>query len=432
MYKNVDFKSYPYLEKSSLKLVEKLLKQKNLSNFVGSKVEKNITSLLRKKSIGLEKYKAKSSFLGGFYVRKFESDWSKKINCKYSISVNSATTGITVALLASDIQPGDEVITTPYTFTATVGAILGAHGVPVFCDIDKETMCIDPISLEKKISKFTKFIVVVHWGGNAGNLDKILKIAKKYNCKVIEDASHSPGHSYKNKKIGNFGIASIFSFNQPKNLMTGEGGIVCTNNQNVARKSRLIRNHGEAIIENSDTIKTMQNCVGYNYRLTEIQAAIGCEQIKFMKKLNLIRKKNFNFLIRNINHKYKHILTPQKILNSEHYAYIALFLLNTNKIKRNQFLKETNKLGVPFGSGLSRLMYNHPNLKKNICFGKNNFPWIHRKINYKLCKKELKNTEYLHKNYICLFNMGWPLNIGKMKKILNVLEIINEKYFKKK
>tara|TARA_B100001059_G_C17807793_1_gene570289 strand:+ start:631 stop:1929 length:1299 start_codon:yes stop_codon:yes gene_type:complete len=432
MYKKIDFKSYPYLEKNSIKLVSKLLKEKNLSNFVGSKVEANIKKMIKYKSIGLERYKAKSSFLGGYYVRKFESEWSKKTECKYSISVNSATTGITVALLAADIQPGDEVITTPYTFTATVGAILGANGVPVFCDIEKDTLCIDPVSLEKKISKFTKFIVVVHWGGNAGNLNEIIKIAKKYNLKIIEDASHSPGHSYKNKKIGNFGIASIFSFNQPKNLMTGEGGMVCTNNQSVARKSRLIRNHGEAIIEDNESINSMQNCVGYNYRLTEIQAAIGCEQIKSMKKLNKIRKQNFNYLIENINKKYKHILTPQKILNSEHYAYISLFLFCGKAISRNKFLEEANKLGVPFGSGISRLMYEHPNLKKNICFGKKNFPWVNRRINYKSCRKELKNTEYVKKNYVCLFNMGWPLNKNKMTKILNVISIIDERFFKKK
>jgi dTDP-4-amino-4,6-dideoxygalactose transaminase len=430
MYKKIDFKSYPYLDRSSINLVSKLLKKKTLSNFVGSKVEKNIQKLLKQKSIGLEKYNAKSSFLGGYYVRKFESEWSKKTQCKYSISVNSATTAITVALLAADIQPGDEVITTPYTFTATVGAILGANGVPIFCDIEKDTMCIDPVSLENKISRFTKFIVVVHWGGNAGNLDKIIKIAKKYKIKIIEDASHSPGHSYKNKKIGNFGVASIFSFNQPKNLMTGEGGMLCTNNQNVARKSRLIRNHGEAIIEDTDTINDMQNCVGYNYRLTEIQAAIGCGQIKAMNKLNNIRKKNYDYLIQNIEKKYKHILKPQKILNSDHYAYISIFLFCGKNITRNKFLEEANNLGIPFGTGISRLMYEHPNLRKNICFGKKNFPWVNRRINYDLCKKELKNTEYVNKNYVCLFNMGWPLNKIKMKKILNIMSILNEKYFK--
>ena len=430
MYKKIDFRSYPYLQKETINLVSKLLKQKNLSNFVGSKVETNIEKMLKQKSVGLEKYKAKSSFLGGYYVRKFESEWSKKIRCKYSISVNSATSGITVALLAADIQPGDEVITTPYTFTATVGAILGANGVPIFCDIEKDTMCIDPVSLEKKISKFTKFIVVVHWGGNAGNLKQIISIAKKYNLKVIEDASHAPGNSYKNKKIGNFGIASVFSFNQPKNLMTGEGGMICTNNQSVARKSRLIRNHGEALINRNDSTASMQNCVGYNYRLTEIQAAIGCDQIKAMKKLNNIRKENFNYLIKNINKRYKHILKPQKILNSEHYAYIGLFLFCGKNISRKRFLEETNKLGVPFSAGISRLMYNHPNLKKNICFGKKNFPWIHRRINYNLCQKELKNTECLNKKYVCLFNMGWPLNKSKMKKILKVMSAINEKHFK--
>lgn len=430
MYKKIDFKSYPYLNKRSIDLVSKLLRKKTLSNFVGSKVENNIKNLLKYKSIELEKYKVKSSFLGGHYVRKFESEWSKKIQCKYSISVNSATTGITLALLAADIQPGDEVITTPYTFTATVGAILGANGVPIFCDIETDTMCIDPTSLEKKISKFTKFIVVVHWGGNAGNLNKIIKIAKKFNLKIIEDASHSPGHSYKNKKIGNFGLASVFSFNQPKNLMTGEGGMVCTNNQNVARKLRLIRNHGEAIIEDNDSINSMQNCVGNNYRLTEIQAAIGCEQIKVMNKLNNIRKENYNYLINNIEKKYKHILKPQKILNSEHYAYICLFLFCAKKITRNQFIYEANKLGVPFGSGIPRLMYEHPNLKKNICFGKKNFPWVNRRINYNLCKKELLNTEYVNRNYVCLFNMGWPLNKIKMKKILEVMSVLNKKYFK--
>lgn len=430
MFKKFDFKSYPYLEKSSINLVSKLLRKKKLSNFVGSKIENNINKLLIKKSNNLENYKADFSFLGGYYVRKFESDWSNKINCKFSVSVNSATTAITVALLAADIQPGDEVITTAYTFTATVGAILGANGVPVFCDIDPKTMCIDPSSLEKKISKHTKFIVPVHWGGNAGELIKIMKIAKKYKLKIIEDASHAPGNSYHNKKIGNFGIASVFSFNQPKNLMTGEGGMVCTNNSIIAKKSRLIRNHGEAIISLKDTKNMMQNSVGYNYRLTEIQAAIGCEQIRFMDKLNNIRKKNYDFLTSNIIRKFSHILEPQKILNNEHYSYISIFLYKGKNISRKKFILEINKLGIPFGPGISRLMYQHPNLIKNICYGKKGFPWVHRKINYKNDRKILTNTEYVFKNYICLFNMGWPLNIKKMNIILKGLKIIDEKFFK--
>ena len=139
----------------------------------------------------------------------------------------------------------------------------------------------------------------VHWCGNAGDLDEIIGIAKDKGVPVIEDAAQAPASLYKDKFLGTHGDLGVFSFNEPKNLMTGEGGIVVTDNEELAVKARLIRNHGEAIVNENFTDKQLVNIVGYNFRLTELQAAIGIEQLKKTDKLNKIRSDNYKYLVAN-------------------------------------------------------------------------------------------------------------------------------------
>lgn len=416
--------SKPYFNLKTVNKLVGIIKKKNFSNFVGSPGEKNLKKKLILPSSKLLNLKNKFSFLGGKYVRKFESEWSTKINIKYSISVNSATSAITTALLACDINPGDEVITTPISFTASVAAIIAANGVPKFCDVCPSNFCISPESFKKAITKKTKFLLYVHWAGNAGNLKEIIKIAKDRNIFLIEDASHSPGHKYNERFLGSFGKASIFSFNQPKNLMTGEGGMICTNNKTVAKKSRLIRNHGESVVDKNFTQKEMINIIGYNFRLTEMQAAIGCDQIKDMKKLNNIRKYNYDFLKKEIEKKYSHILFPQKITNSHHYAYFIAFRY-VGKIKKNNFLKICEKNKLPLKEGIPRLLCDHPNILNHIAWGSKNFPWKSKKE-----KNTLINSRKLFREYLAFYNIGWPCDLNDMRIFINKLKAINEKYFK--
>ena len=218
--------------------------------------------------------------LGGFYVRKFEEQIQKYFNVKYAITTNSWTTGLQTMLGAIDIQPGDEVIVPTWTMCATVTTILNWFAIPIFADIDPESFNLCPKSLEKNISNKTKAIVAVDIFGNPANYTEIKRIAKKYKLKVISDSAQSPGAVYKGSKTGTLSDIGGFSLNCHKHIHTGEGGIIVTNNKILAERSRLIRNHGEAHI----TDKNLSNIVGSNFRLTELQAAIGIQQLKKIKQ----------------------------------------------------------------------------------------------------------------------------------------------------
>jgi dTDP-4-amino-4,6-dideoxygalactose transaminase len=219
------------------------------------------------------------SFLGGEKVREFEEAWAQKYGFKHAICVNSWTSGLIIAIGAAGIKPGDEVICTPYSMSASATCAMFYGGIPVFADVDPETFCLNPTSIEKRVSKRTKAIVVVHLFGHPADMDAIMAIAEPRNIKVIEDAAQAPGVFYKGKPVGSIGDIGGFSLNFHKHIHTGEGGMLVTNDDKLAQRCRLIRNHGENVIE-TEHIEDLVNVIGGNYRLTELQAAIGIEQLK--------------------------------------------------------------------------------------------------------------------------------------------------------
>jgi perosamine synthetase len=218
-------------------------------------------------------------FLGGPLVKEFEANWAKQYGFKHAISVNSWTSGLIIALGSVGIEPGDEVICSSYTMSASASCCFYYGAIPVFADVDSVTYCIDPKSFEKSISPRTKAIIVVHLFGGIANMDEILRIASKHNIKVIEDAAQAPGIKYHGKPVGALGDIGGFSLNYHKHIHTGEGGMLATNNDEIAEMARAIRNHGENIIESKGS-DNFSNLVGGNFRLTEIQAAIGIQQLK--------------------------------------------------------------------------------------------------------------------------------------------------------
>lgn len=234
-------------------------------------------------------------FLGGPTVRKFEDDWSAKLGIQHSITVNSNTSGLFTAMGAIGIQPGDEVIVSPYTMSASAIAPLIYGGIPVFADIDPVTFCMDPKSIETKITARTKAILVVHIFGHPAEMDAIMEIAKKHNLYVVEDCAQAPLGKYKGKYVGTIGDLGIFSLNYHKHIHTGEGGIITTNNALFADRCQMIRNHGENVTAPRN-IKDLTNLIGYNYRMTEIECAIGIEQLKKLPSLLQQRLDNVAFL----------------------------------------------------------------------------------------------------------------------------------------
>ena len=219
------------------------------------------------------------SFRGGPEVQALEEEWSDFYNVKNSISVNSATSGLYAAVAALGIGYGDEVIVSPFTMTACAIAPLIYGAIPVFADVEMETGCLAPDSIEKQITKKTKAILVVHQFGFIANMDQIMALAKKYKLRVIEDCAQAHGATYKGKQVGTIGNIGVFSLNVNKTIQSGEGGICITNDDDLAYRLQLIRNHGEAVVGPAD-YPDITNIIGFNYRMTELQAAIAREQLK--------------------------------------------------------------------------------------------------------------------------------------------------------
>lgn len=215
---------------------------------------------------------------------ELEKKFAGMLGAKYALAVANCTAALHLAVLAAGIGPGDEVIVPSLTFVATVNCIRYAGGTPVFCDITaKDNLCIDPDEIEKLITNKTKAVIVMHYGGFACDLDRIIEICKKHSLQLIEDACHGPMSEYKGKKLGTFGIAGCFSFFSNKNISTGEGGIIVTNDEDVYEKIKLLRSHGMTTMsyERSTGHSTSYDVIGlgYNYRYNDILAGIALVQL---------------------------------------------------------------------------------------------------------------------------------------------------------
>lgn len=219
-------------------------------------------------------------FIGGKEVEEFEKEMAEFCGVKHAIGLNSGTDALLLSLKAVGVIPGDEVITTPFTFIATAGAIANCGAKPVFVDINPETFNIDHSKIEEKITERTKAILPVHLFGQIADMDEIISVAKKHNLFVIEDAAQAIGAEYKGKKAGTIGDLGCFSFFPSKNLGAyGDGGMVVTNNEELANKIRLLKNHGSSPKE-----KYLNLLIGTNSRLDALQAAILRVKLKYLSK----------------------------------------------------------------------------------------------------------------------------------------------------
>lgn len=274
----------------------------------------------------------------GRRVEEFEEAFAAYIGTKYAVAVNSGTAALHLALLAHGIGEGDEVITTPFSFIATGNAILFTGAKPVFVDIDEKTFNIDPDGIEEKITPRTKAILPVHLYGQPCAMDKIMEIAEKHNLAVVEDACQAHGAEYKGRKVGSFGTG-CFSFYPTKNMITGEGGMVTTDNKEIAERVRLLRNHGQKE-------RYFHVMLGYNLRMTDIAAAIGICQLKKLDDFNARRISNAQKLtegLRNI----KGIITPYASPEVKHvFHQYTVRVTGESVISRETLRQELNKLGI--------------------------------------------------------------------------------------
>jgi len=314
------------------------------------------------------------SFLGGPEVRKLEDAWSKYYYVNHSVSVNSATSGLYMAIGALGLGYGDEVIVSPYTMSACAVAPLVYGAIPVFADVEIETGCLAPDSIESLITPRTKGILVVHQFGIPADMDRIMGIARKYDLKIIEDCAQAHGAKYKGKHVGTIGDIGVFSLNVNKTIQTGEGGVCLTNNDELAYRLQLIRNHGEAVVGPAG-YKNITNIAGFNYRMTELQAAIAAEQLKKMdyfneKRLELVQ--NLSAGVRGID-----FLVPpsgREGCYSTYYIYPLRFLPEVAGVKRDDFVSVVNAEGIMFYQGYVKPLYLQPIYQNQTLF-KSGYPF---------------------------------------------------------
>jgi len=269
-------------------------------------------------------------FYGGPTVKRFEKAWARAFGVDYAITLNSNTSGLIAAMGAIEVGPGDEVIVSPYSMTISASAPMFYGAVPVFADIDEDIFCMSPKSIRERITARTKAIIVVHIFGHPADMDEIMQIAKEHNLSVIEDCAQVPMAKYKGKFVGLIGDLGVFSLNYHKHIHTGEGGVVVTNNAKLAERIQLIRNHAEAVIDGKGTTD-FDLPLGYNFRMTEVEAAIGNEQLKKLPGLIEKRIKNADLLTKNLK-QFPGITPPIVKEGCQHVYYMYALKVNKQKI----------------------------------------------------------------------------------------------------
>jgi perosamine synthetase len=297
----------------------------------------------------------KSDWLAqGPKVVEFERALAKETGAKYAVAVSSGTAALHIAYLAAHLHPGDEVITTAMTFAGTSNMILAAGAIPVFCDIRPDTYNIDEKQIEKLITKKTKAIAPVHFAGQPCEMRTIHVIAKKHNLLVIEDAAHALGSSYRKKPIGSLSDMTILSFHPVKAITTGEGGAVLTNNKLFYERLLDFRSHG---IHKEKLGKNVMTELGFNYRLSDMQAALGVSQLKKLRRFVQKRKAVVKWYEELLDD-YDPVVLPQHIVHTESAWHLYAIRVKNVKIRDGlAAFMQKNGIGVNFHYPA---VYSHP------------------------------------------------------------------------
>lgn len=322
-------------------------------------------------------------FFGGPKVKEFEKKCAEFFGVKHAITVNSWTSGLVAAVGAIGIGPGDEVITTPWTMSATATAILHWNGIPVFADIDERTFNLDLASVERNITPQTKAIIAVDIFGMSADMDELMALAKKYGLKVISDTAQGPGARYKEKYAGTLADIGGFSLNYHKHIHTGEGGILVTNDDTLAERMQLIRNHAEVVVEGKG-VENIVNMVGHNFRLGEIECAIGIEQLKKLPRIVKERQALAAALTSQLKG-LSNLFTPYIAPDRDHAYYVYPFRLDVKRlgVSRDKICEALEAEGLAITRRYQNI-HLLPIYQRKIAFGDSGFPW-----NSEFCKRDV-------------------------------------------
>ena len=353
----------------------------------------------------------------GKISQKFEEKFKKKFNLNYATSVSSCTSALFLSYLAIGLKKGDEVLVPNQTHVSTISSceIIGAK--PVFIDSDSSSGNIDIDKIEKKLTSKTKAITVVHFLGKPVNMDKIIKIKKKYGLYLIEDCALSIGAKFKNKYVGSFGDFSCFSFYPTKHITTADGGMLCCKNKEFFKKVKLLKGFG--VNKNFNERKIPGNydvkLVGLNFRMDEIRSTLGLYQLDKLNHFIKIRKRNFNYLKKNLSN-----LNNIKILNTgceknfiSSYYSICIILEGKLSSKRFEIIKKLNSIGIGTSIHYPKIVSDYFVFKKK----------------YKLSKDKFKNSSKISYGSFNL-PIGPHVSMENLKYIVYNLRKITERYQK--
>ncbi len=340
----------------------------------------------------------------GIFLQKFESNFQKYISSTYAIGVGSGAQALHLAVRGLGIGPGDEVIVPSFTFVATANAVTSCGAKPVFADVDLDTFNISIDSIKKLITKKTKAIIPVHYGGQSCDMDKIDSVSKNRNLKIIEDCAHALGSTFKNKKCGNLGNVGCFSFYPTKIITTGEGGMVTCNNPKLFKKIKILKSQAMSISSNEReklaTWKYDVTDLGYNYRLDEIRSSLGFSQLFRVDQINKMRIKLASIYTDSLS-KIKGIETPIIKDNRNHIFHLySIKITDEFPLTRDELFQKLTQKGIGTSVQYTPVHLMSYYKKKN----KNKFLKNSEKLmNQVLClpifpKMSLKEIQYVIKN----------------------------------
>ncbi len=304
----------------------------------------------------------------GEFINEFEKRFAEYIGVKYALTTSNGTTALHLLLVSLGIKEGDEVIVPDLTFVATANAVAYTGAKPIFVDVDSETWCIDPEDIKKKITSKTRGIIPVHLYGHPADMDPINEIAKEYGLYVIEDAAEAHGAGYKGRKVGSLGDAGVFSFYGNKIITTGEGGMITTNNKDLYERAKFLKDHAM-----SKEKRYFHPEIGFNYRLTNIQAALGVAQLERIEELINKKRQIFNWYKEYLSDFDKIILNHEKEWAKNVYWMVCMVLKDDANVKRDELMKRLKDEGIdtrPFFYPISEMPMYVKNLNYNNPFTK--------------------------------------------------------------
>ena len=426
--RNIAFHGSAMIDEKEILSIMEVFRNNEFSTFAGGATP-DINKIIRLKSEETFDYPLNYwNFLGGRKIREFEKDFASYFNVDYAVSINSATSGLSAALAAVGCGPGDEVICPSLSFTATATSILMFNSIPRFADVDPETFCLSADSIIKNINERTKAILSVHLAGNACDMDAIMQISAKYRIPVIEDCAQAPGVKYGGQYVGTIGDIGVFSFQETKNMMTGEGGMIVTNNPEYAARCRCIRNHGEVAFDENVDPSELVNMIGFNLRMTELTAAVGIEQLKKLKLRNTHRNHNVEFLKHSLS-RFPGIgfMRPENKTECVYHLFPMLYDEYKWGIDRSLFVNALNSEGIPVSTSYVRLMYENPLFLKKIAYGKKGCPFTCRYFEGDVTYgKGLTPVaeELIYNRFIWFYDVNFPNTIEDMEDVIQAVDKI--------